>query len=89
MTMRGSENLCPSSYGQTAKRCGYSIEDEKFLNVNVVTTECTVQIHRGNIMRKMEADSFATLVKLGGKLISRAFAHPSRKCVWHLSYKLL
>ena len=32
-------------------------------------TEYTVQIHRGNIMRKMKADSFATLVKLAGKLI--------------------
>jgi FixJ family two-component response regulator len=27
-----------------------------------------VQIHRGHIMRKMGADSFATLVKLAGKL---------------------
>lgn len=31
-------------------------------------TEYTVQIHRGHIMRKMEADSFAMLVKLAGKL---------------------
>ena len=31
-------------------------------------TEYTVQIHRGHIMRKMGADSFATLVKLAGKL---------------------
>ncbi|MGA9672285.1 MAG: response regulator [Terracidiphilus sp.] len=31
-------------------------------------TEYTVQIHRGHIMRKMEADSFATLVKLAGRL---------------------
>jgi FixJ family two-component response regulator len=31
-------------------------------------TEYTIQIHRGHIMRKMEADSFATLVKLAGKL---------------------
>src|ERR1700745_4356853 len=29
--------------------------------------EYTVQIHRGRIMRKMEADSFATLVKLTAK----------------------
>ena len=34
-------------------------------------TEYTVQIHRGHIMRKMEADSFATLVKLAGKLEPR------------------
>lgn len=31
-------------------------------------TEYTIQIHRGHIMRKMEADSFATLVKLAAKL---------------------
>jgi FixJ family two-component response regulator len=31
-------------------------------------TEYTVQIHRGHIMRKMEADSFATLVKLASRL---------------------
>jgi FixJ family two-component response regulator len=31
-------------------------------------TEYTVQIHRGHIMRKMEADSFATLVKFATKL---------------------
>jgi FixJ family two-component response regulator len=31
-------------------------------------TEYTVQIHRGSIMRKMKADSFATLVRLAAKL---------------------
>jgi FixJ family two-component response regulator len=31
-------------------------------------TEYTVQIHRGHIMHKMEADSFATLVKLAARL---------------------
>jgi FixJ family two-component response regulator len=31
-------------------------------------TEYTVQIHRGNIMRKMKADSFATLVRLATRL---------------------
>jgi FixJ family two-component response regulator len=31
-------------------------------------TEYTVQIHRGHIMQKMAADSFATLVKLAGRL---------------------
>jgi len=39
-------------------------------------TEYTVQIHRGHIMRKMGADSFATLVKLASKLnleISKVF----------------
>lgn len=43
-----------------------------FLNKQVAfelgITEYTVQIHRGHIMRKMEADSFATLVKLAGKI---------------------
>ena len=31
-------------------------------------TEYTVQIHRGHIMRKMEADSFAALIRLAGQL---------------------
>jgi FixJ family two-component response regulator len=31
-------------------------------------TEYTVQIHRGSIMRKMKADSFAALVRLAGAL---------------------
>ena len=31
-------------------------------------TEYTVQVHRGHIMRKMQADSFATLVKFSAKL---------------------
>lgn len=31
-------------------------------------TEYTVQVHRGNIMRKMQADSFATLVKQAWRL---------------------
>jgi FixJ family two-component response regulator len=31
-------------------------------------TEYTVQFHRGHIMRKMEADSFATLVRLSDKI---------------------
>jgi FixJ family two-component response regulator len=32
-------------------------------------TEYTVQIHRGNIMRKMKANSFAMLVRLATKLL--------------------
>ena len=31
-------------------------------------TECTVQFHRGHIMRKMEADSFAALVRMTDKV---------------------
>jgi FixJ family two-component response regulator len=31
-------------------------------------TEYTVQLHRGRIMRKMEADSFAALVRMADKL---------------------
>jgi FixJ family two-component response regulator len=31
-------------------------------------TEYTVQVHRGHITRKMQADSFATLVRLASKL---------------------
>jgi FixJ family two-component response regulator len=30
-------------------------------------TEYTVQVHRAHIMRKMEADSFAALVRLAAK----------------------
>ena len=41
-------------------------------------TEYTVQIHRGHIMRKMEADSFATLVKLAGKLNLERPVEPNR-----------
>ena len=31
-------------------------------------TEYTVQVHRGHIMRKMKADSFATLVRMADRL---------------------
>ena len=40
-------------------------------------TEYTVQIHRGHIMRKMEADSFATLVKLAGRLKLETVSAPN------------
>ena len=39
-------------------------------------TEYTVQIHRGHIMRKMKADSFATLVKLSAKLKRSNLSRP-------------
>jgi FixJ family two-component response regulator len=41
-------------------------------------TEYTVQFHRGHIMRKMEADSFAALVRLADKIgprVPREVAH--------------
>jgi FixJ family two-component response regulator len=41
-------------------------------------TEYTVQFHRGHIMRKMEADSFATLVRLADKIgphVARELTH--------------
>jgi FixJ family two-component response regulator len=41
-------------------------------------TEYTVQIHRGHIMRKMKADSFATLVKLSAKLKLEPTGTPNR-----------
>ena len=41
-------------------------------------TEYTVQIHRGHIMRKMEVDSFATLVKLAAKLKLEPIGAPNR-----------
>jgi len=42
-------------------------------------TEYTVQIHRGHIMRKMEADSFATLVKQAAKLEFETASASNRK----------
>ena len=41
-------------------------------------TEYTVQIHRGHIMRKMQADSFATLVKLASRLRLEAISASNR-----------
>jgi FixJ family two-component response regulator len=41
-------------------------------------TEYTVQIHRGNIMRKMKADSFASLVRLATKLRLEQFLSEGR-----------
>jgi FixJ family two-component response regulator len=42
-------------------------------------TEYTVQIHRGHIMRKMEADSFASLVKQAAKLEFETVGASNRK----------
>ena len=41
-------------------------------------TEYTIQIHRGNIMRKMKADSFAMLVRLATKLNPEQSVAPGR-----------
>jgi FixJ family two-component response regulator len=40
----------------------------KQAGVELGITEYTVQIHRGYITRKMEVDSFATLVRLASEL---------------------
>ena len=37
-------------------------------------SEVTVKFHRGNVMRKMKADSFAELVKMAARLRIRAFS---------------
>jgi FixJ family two-component response regulator len=46
-------------------------------------TEYTVQLHRGHIMRKMEADSFASLVRMADKasliMANRELVPPSRQ----------
>jgi FixJ family two-component response regulator len=39
-------------------------------------TEYTVQVHRGHIMRKMRADSFAALVKMADGLSPHALTEP-------------
>jgi FixJ family two-component response regulator len=39
-------------------------------------TEWTVQLHRGHIMRKMQADSFAALVRMAAKLSFHKQQHP-------------
>jgi FixJ family two-component response regulator len=38
-------------------------------------TEWTVQLHRGHIMRKMQAASFASLVRMADKLSSNHQPH--------------
>jgi FixJ family two-component response regulator len=58
LTPREREILPPLTNGLLNKQAAFELG----------ITEYTVQIHRGHIMRKMEADSFATLVKIATKL---------------------
>ena len=46
-------------------------------------TEYTVQFHRGHIMRKMEADSFATLVRLADKVRPQIASHQGMEFTLH------
>jgi FixJ family two-component response regulator len=46
-------------------------------------TEYTVQFHRGHIMRKMEADSFATLVRLADKVRPQIPNHQGMEFAFH------
>jgi FixJ family two-component response regulator len=48
----------------------------KQVAANLGITEYTVQIHRGHIMKKMQADSFATLVRQVSKLQPESLASP-------------
>jgi FixJ family two-component response regulator len=58
LTPREREVLPMLASGQLNKQVAYDLG----------ITEYTVQLHRGNIMRKMEADSFATLVRMADKV---------------------
>ena len=48
-------------------------------------TEYTVQLHRGHIMRKMEADSFAALVRMADKI--RLYLLPRQQMEFAAPYK--
>jgi FixJ family two-component response regulator len=50
-------------------------------------TEGTVQFHRGHIMRKMEAESFATLMRLADKIRLHIPHHEERLNLRSLSRK--
>jgi FixJ family two-component response regulator len=57
LTPREREVLALLVRGALNKQAGFALG----------ITEYTVQVHRAHIMRKMEADSFATLVRLAAK----------------------
>jgi len=58
LTPREREILPMLASGLLNKQVAYELE----------ITEYTVQLHRGHIMRKMEADSFAALVRMADKV---------------------
>ena len=58
LTPRGKETLPLTVAGMLNKQAA----------AVVGITEVTLEVHRGQIMRKMEARSFADLVRMAGKL---------------------
>jgi FixJ family two-component response regulator len=51
----------------------------KHVGADLGTSEITVKAHRGKVMRKMQADSLADLVRMAAKLGLQLAAHPDTK----------